>query len=158
MFNTVTITAAALVADVLAGVAWPRLGAGRARVQRFAAVLGGAFLVVALGAVTGETQFGRTVAWVVLVAAVVLGAIAIVTPLLDRMQPRPLLAAVVVLPAVLASAALAGQDDAESERLEPPAAPTAATGGGRFRAAADVRGVTLTAGEESERRSRSTRS
>ncbi|MSQ36048.1 MAG: YceI family protein [Dehalococcoidia bacterium] len=147
MFNTATITAGALVAGALAGAAWSRLGAGRGRVQRFVALLGAAFAIVALGAVAGESQFERTVAWVVPVAAVVLGSIAVFTPLLARMRPRPLLAGAVLLPAVLAGVALAGQGDAESGRLELPAASTAAAGSsGRFRTAADVRGVTFTVG------------
>ena len=151
MFNTATITTGAVVAGALAGAAWSRLGAGRGRVRRFVALVGAAFAIVALGAVAGESQFERTVAWVVPLSGVVLGAIAVLTPLLDRMQPRPLLAGAVLLPAVLAGAALAGQGDAESGRLELPAASTAAAGDGeRVRAAADVRGVTFTVGEGSE--------
>jgi polyisoprenoid-binding protein YceI len=150
MFNTATLTGGALAAGVLSGLAWSRLVPRQGRNRRFALLLAAVFAVVALAAAAGDTQFDRTLEWVVPVAAIVLGAIAVLTPLLDRRGPRPLLAAAVLVPAAAVGVGLAGQGDAESGRLELPAATGASAGAtARFQAPADLRGVTFTVGEGS---------
>lgn len=162
-FHAGTVALGALLAGaVLALVA---RGAGPARARRAAPI--GALVLFALatiGAAVGETMLQRTIAFVVPLAAVVLGGTVLLVPLIERMPALPawgpLLAVAVT---VAAGLGLAGRGDAASGHLALPAVASTVAAGGTpsttatatptaraFRTPADLRGVTFAVGEGSE--------
>ena len=132
VFNSLTVTAGALVAGLLAGALWATAQGSVTRRRLFYAVWLVLFGIVAGAAAAGDTQIDRMVSFVVPLAAIVMASTGIGTPLLSDSGRLGLLAAsIAVATAVGVGAGLATQGDAESGRLElPPRAHWEMPGGG----------------------------
>ena len=132
-FNTASVTIMALLAGLAAGGVW-WVVSGRPRPWRVLALtMAGAFAVVAVGAALLDAAPGvpldRIAPFVIPLAAVVFGLLALLTPLLAQPALRPMWTGPTGAAAALVlGIALAGQGDAESGRLAlpelPPPAPT----------------------------------
>ena len=121
VFNSLTVTAGALVAGLLAGALWATAQGSVTRRRLFYAVWLVLFGIVAGAAAAGDTQIDRMVSFVVPLAAIVMASTGIGTPLLSDSGRLGLLAAsIAVATAVGVGAGLATQGDAESGRLELP--------------------------------------
>ncbi len=86
----------------------------------FAAAMGAGFLAWAGVAFAAETQLTRMVSFTVPLAAIAFGGIALLTPLVGPIASRRWVALGAVAVAVAVGAALAGEGDAPSGRLELP--------------------------------------
>lgn len=125
-FNTASVTFGALLAGVLGGALWFALRARRDAPRMFAVVLAAAFLLVSAGAllmdVLPSAPLDGMTRFVVPLAAIVFGGVAVLTPVLARPSLRPeMLAPVAAIPALVLGIALAGRGDAESGKLSLPA-------------------------------------
>jgi hypothetical protein len=155
-FNAGTVAVGALVAGLAAGAAWRAFGG---HIARFEVAMAGAFVLVATATFAGTQLFAGMVPFVLPLAAVVLGSIAALTPLIADRAP-PIKAVAAVVPMLVLGVALAGRGDAEIRALSLPPAATAAlatpgassAGTSTFRTPADVRGVMFTVGQGSEAR------
>ena len=164
LFNSATVAIGAVLAGILGAVLW---GITVKHVVPFVAALFVVFVAVALAAFVGESQLERTFEFTAPLAAIILGGIALLTPLLDRVSLPRWLGPVGALVVLGAGFAAAGLGDEESGRLSLPPTPTAVAASGRpagpgatgtaptvagrtFRTPADVRGVAFVVGEGSE--------
>jgi polyisoprenoid-binding protein YceI len=157
-FNTASVTIGSLLAGAAAGGAWWAVRRRGWSVPAFLLCLAAAFVLVAGSALAMDALPGapleRVAAFVVPLAAIVLGLLALLTPAFAR----PALRATWVAPAGTAAAlvlgiALAGQGDAESGRLALPAASSSSSTGqaadrtspsGVVLRPADLAGITFT--------------
>ena len=132
-FNTGTIAIGVLAAGVLAGMAWRSTRQRPDGILRFVGLCGVMATSVLVLALAGETVLERTFSFVAPLAAIVIGGIALLTPLLDRLlatrpgRPAQAFAAGTVTVALALGLALGGQGDEESGRLELPDVDTAST-------------------------------
>ena len=172
LINSATVAIATLIAGAFAGLVWDRLSESANRLRNFVIAMAVALVVVAVALVALETQLERSFSFGLPLAAVAFVGTAVLTVGLDRVAAlRRLWApAVAVVAALAVGAALAGQGDAESGRLELPAraaasptaaaaqmpataaeptAPPAQAPGGQ-RGAGDYDGVTFVVSEGSE--------
>ena len=147
IFNGLTVVLAALAAGVAAGALWHTMQKKRSPRRMFAALLAASFLVIAIGTFGVDRLPHALLAglpgFVIPLAALVLGGIAILTPLLAKPAWRP--AAVGPIAAVAAlglGVALTGHGDARTGELALPSASTAPASG-RLLHAADVGGMTF---------------
>jgi hypothetical protein len=176
-FNAGSVAIGSLLAGVAAGAVWSAVN-GHAR--RFQMAMGAGFVVIAVAILAAEQLFTGMFAFALPLAAVVLGSIAFLTPLLAR-RALPMGAMAAVVPLLAAGWMLADRGDAEVRTLAlPPTAgattatptaaasvpgtapsgpgptSTAATAGtpgasaSGFRTPADVRGVVFAVGQGSE--------
>jgi peptidoglycan/LPS O-acetylase OafA/YrhL len=121
-FNSGTVTVGALIAGVAAGLVW-RVVASRERgALLYVGALAIVAMVVAAAAFAAASTLDRSVSYVVPLAGVVFGTLAVVPPLLSqRLGRRGTSIAIGALIFALAlGGALSGQGDAESGRLELP--------------------------------------
>ncbi len=124
-FNTASVTIAALVAGVAAG-----LLRGARSARSFAIAWGGAFIVVVAAIAASESQFERMISFGLPLAAVVFGVTGLgVAFLAERPLPRmPAITAGAVVVAAVFGLGLASRGDAETGVLAlPPVAITAST-------------------------------
>jgi len=178
LFNSATVSFGALIAGGAGGLAWRSFRAQPDGLMRFVGACGagvGLLLVVALA---GETALERMFSYIAPLAAIVIGGIALLTPVIDRlMQSRRALAAQAfaagaVVVALGLGLALGGQGDEESGRLELPDVartapsstatasstaeggttpePSAAAAPSSFATPADLAGVVFVVGQGSE--------
>ena len=139
IFNSATVTIAALAAGLVAGVLRRSLSA-----RRFAVAWGGLFVAAIAALAAGESIFERTLSFGLPIAAAVLGTTGLGVWLLDEQRiPRlPVLSAAAAVLAVAAGLGLVGQRDAESGSLSLPAAPAVAALTGASAAVAASTGAT----------------
>ena len=168
LINSATVAIATLIAGAFAGLVWDRLSESANRLRNFVIAMAVALAVVAVALVALETQLERSFSFGLPLAVVAFVGTAVLTVGLDRVAAlRRLWApAVAVVAALAVGAALAGQGDAESGRLELPAraaasptsaaaaaaeptAPPAQASGGQH-TAGDYDGVTFVVSEGSE--------
>lgn len=152
-FNSATVVIGALVAGLAGGLVWQAVQRRGAPLRDFLACMAAAFVLVAGGAllldVLPNAPLSGIPRFVVPLAALVLGGVALLVPLFARPAWRAQFAAPVAgVTALALGIALAGQGDAESGRLALPDAPAGQTAGAVLRPA-DVAGMvyTVTAGE-----------
>ncbi len=132
LINSATVAIATLIAGAFAGLVWDRLSESANRLRNFVIAMAVALAIVAVALVALETQLERSFSFGLPLAVVAFVGTAVLTVGLDRVAAlRRLWApAVAVVAALAVGAALAGQGDAESGRLELPAraaaSPTAA--------------------------------
>lgn len=120
-FNAATVAVGSLLAGLAAGATWSALNG---QIPRFQMAMGAGFLVIAAGALAAEQMLTGMLMFALPLAAVVLGIIAVLTPVLAaRRLPAASMAAVVPMLAV--GWALAGQTDAEVRTLALPPTATA---------------------------------
>jgi hypothetical protein len=170
-FNAATVALGGLLASVAAGLAWSRISHRATAVRYFVILVAGAFAIVAVAALAGEALFERTASYAIPLAAVIFGAIALLTPTLSRMHPPAWIGGAALVPVIALGALLAESGDEQSTPLALPAvvgtapagataasgaptaaASTAASGAstGQFRTPADVQGVRFIVGEGSQ--------
>ena len=123
LINSATVAIATLIAGAFAGLVWDRLSESANRLRNFVIAMAVALVVVAVALVALETQLERSFSFGLPLAVVAFVGTAVLTVGLDRVAAlRRLWApAVAVVAALAVGAALAGQGDAESGRLELPA-------------------------------------
>ena len=120
LLNAGSVITGALVLALAGGYLWRALS-GRANAPLlFAAAMGGGFLAWVGVAFAAETQLARMVSFTVPLAAIAFGGIALLTPLLAPIASRRWVALAALALAVAVGAALAGNGDAPSGRLELP--------------------------------------
>ena len=121
LFNSLTVAAGSLAAGIASGALW-WVTRGSARGPRLFAVMWAAvFLAVCGAAVAGDTQLDRTVSFVLPLAAIVMAATGILTPLLSRSRRLSYPVAVTATAvAVGLGIGLAFEGDARSGQLELP--------------------------------------
>ncbi len=122
LFNAATVTMAALLAGAMAGLLWRGLESNLRRQPLFALAVFIAFVVTASSAIVLDEQVNRAASYIVPLAAIVLGIVGSLTPLLSRLlRVRPtLVAGVALVIAVAAGVALASQGDTASGTLTLP--------------------------------------
>lgn len=122
LFNAATVTIAALLAGVIAGLLWRSLASNRRRQLLFASTLVTAFVVVAASAIALDQQVDRAASYIVPLAAIVLGVVGLLAPSLSLMlrARSTLVAGVALVIALAVGAALASQGDAASGTLTLP--------------------------------------
>ena len=121
-FNRGSVTVGAIIAGVAAGLLW-RVVASRERdALLYVGALAIVTIVVAAVAFAAASTLDRSVSYVVPLAGVVFGTLAVVPPLLSQRLRRrgTLIAALALVFALTLGAALSGQGDAESGWLELP--------------------------------------
>ena len=123
LINSATVAIVTLLVGAGAGLVWDRLAESANRLRNFAIVMAVALAVVAVALVGLETQLERSLSFGLPLAAIAFAGTAALTIGLDRVAAlRRLWApAVAVVAALAVGAALSGQGDAESGRLELPA-------------------------------------
>ena len=123
LINSATVAIVTLLVGAGAGLVWDRLAENANRLRNFAIVMAAALVVVAIVLVALETQLERSLSFGLPLAAIAFAGTAVLTIGLDRVAAlRRLWApAVAVVAALVVGAALSGQGDAESGRLELPA-------------------------------------
>ena len=127
LLNAGSVTTGTLVLALAGGYLWRTLS-GRANAPLlFAAAMGVGFLAWIGVAFAAETQLARMVSFTVPLAAIAFGGVALLTPLLAAIASRRWVVLAALAVAVGVGAALAGNGDAESGRLELPP-----RGGGAF--------------------------
>ena len=120
LLNAGSVTIGTLALAFAAGRLRRALG-GRANAGLlFAAAMGAGFLAWTGVAFAAETQLTRMVSFTVPLAAIAFGGIALLTPLVAPIASRRWVALGAVIVAVAVGAALAGEGDAPSGRLELP--------------------------------------
>jgi polyisoprenoid-binding protein YceI len=147
-FNSATVVIGALAAGIAGGVLWQAVQRRRQPQRDFLVCMAAAFVLVAGGALLLEALPDAPLSgiprFVVPLAAIVFGGVALLVPLFARPAWRAQFAAPVTGVAALAlGIALAGQGDAESGRLALPDAPAVQTGAAVLRPA-DVAGMAYT--------------
>ena len=173
LINSATVAIATLIAGAFAGLVWDRLSESANRLRNFVIAMAVALVVVAVALVALETQLERSFSFGLPLAVVAFVGTAVLTVGLDRVAAlrRIWAPAVAVVAALAVGAALSGQGDAESGRLELPARaaasptsaaasmpataaaaaePTAQAGVGGQRAVGSYDGVTFVVSEGSE--------
>lgn len=121
MFNSATVAIAAFATGLIGGLVW-EITQSRQRWLVTLAILFGAAVMLALGI---QTQLERALSFMVPLAAIMVGVVGVLTPLLAR-RVLPKHAAVLVGVAALVGGGLIGQGDAESGKLELPTVTTLA--------------------------------
>ncbi|MGI8549307.1 MAG: YceI family protein [Dehalococcoidia bacterium] len=121
-FNSVSVSLGALLAGLLAGVAWWRIGLRRTAVRDLLIAAGIAFVLVAAAALLNDSLPSAPLAglarFVVPLAAIILGLIGVLTPILSRPVVRAtLLAPALTIVAIVAAIGLVGQTKTESGKL-----------------------------------------
>ena len=120
LLNAGSVTIGTLALAFAAGRIRRALG-GRANAGLlFAAAMGAGFIAWTGVAFAAETQLTRMVSFTVPLAAIAFGGIALLTPLVAPIASRRWVALGAVIVAVAVGAALAGEGDAPSGRLELP--------------------------------------
>lgn len=160
-FNAATVTAGALAAGLVLGVAWTTLSRLPNGMMLYVGVAAALFAIGVAGAFVMETQLDRSFEFIVPLAAIVVAIAAPLTVLLS-MAPLPAMTqyggtGVALVAALAIGIGLAGQGDSESGELSLPdvsANPTAAPGQTPAPSVSltpdDVAGVVYTVGEGSE--------
>ena len=122
LFNAGTVTVGALATGGVAGVLLDRVQCRAGKLRLFYGAWAGAFVVLALVAVVGESQLARTVSYVVPLGAIVLGTTGVLTPWLagSRVVRSWTLVLVAVAVAMAVGVGLAGEGDQASGKLELP--------------------------------------
>ena len=122
LFNAGTVTLGALATGGVAGVVVDRVRRRTGGLRLFYVAWAAAFLAVVVVAAAAESQLDRTVGYVVPLGAIVLGTTGALTPWLagSRAVGRWWLVPALVAIAVAVGAALAGEGDTASGRLELP--------------------------------------
>lgn len=122
LFNAGTVTLGALATGAAAGIVVDRVRARTGGLRLFYAAWAAAFVAVALAAVAAETQLDRTVAYVVPLAAIVLGTTGALTPRLagSTVVRGWRLVVVLVAVAIAVGVGLAGEGDTASGKLSLP--------------------------------------
>lgn len=122
--NTASVTAGALLAGLAAGAGWWLLGGRPPAWPRFALGMAAALAIVAAGALLLNLALAGSARFVIPLAVIVFGLLALLTPPLTRGRTRPAWAGPAGAVAALAlGIALAGQGDAERGTLSLPDAP-----------------------------------
>ncbi len=135
LFNTTSVTIGALIVGALAGVAWWMLRDHSAQLGVFLGIVAAAFAVVAIAAFASEGLLDGMAMFVIPLAAIVLGIVAVLTPVLASVTlPENVSyggAGAAAVAALVLGIAFAGQGDEESGRLSLPerAEATAAANG-----------------------------
>lgn len=148
VLNSLTVVLAALVAGLAGGALWYALRGQQSPERAFLAVLAAAFLLVAAGALVADrlpnAPLSGIPGFVIPVAGIVLGGMALLTPLFARPAWRAaLLGPVAAVVALGLGLALAGQGDADSGQLALPDAPSGQASGALLRPT-DVAGTAFT--------------
>ncbi len=122
LLNSATVTLAALATGVAAGLLWRVVSPKRNGLHIFTGLWAGAFGVVAVISVAGETQLNNFIGFALPLAAIVFPVTGVLTILLPRspLAGRWQTAAVAAVIALAVGIPLAGQGDQESGRLELP--------------------------------------
>lgn len=142
-FNSASVVLGALVAGLAGGALWHLLKTRGAPVGLFAGCVAVAFVLIGAAALLLDSVLSGLPGYVIPLAAIVLGGVALLTPLFAQPAPRaPLVAPVATVAALAVGFALAGQGDAESGRLALSDAP-AGQGTGAVLRPADVAGMTF---------------
>ena len=133
-FNTASVTLGALLTGLLAGALWWALRGRGTQTRTFVGAMLAAFVVVAVATLVIDllpnSPLERLPGFVIPLAGIVLGMLAVLTPVFARPALRPQLVGPVAAVAALAlGIGLAGQGDAESGRLSLPDAPPGSTTG-----------------------------
>ena len=129
VFNSATVTIAALVVGGISGLLWSRYPD---RPLWFLGGLAILFVIALVIAFVGNTQLDRMVSYMAPLAAIVVVVCAVLTPLLAAFFAKSTMGllkwspAVAVIVALVVGFALATQGDAESGELSLPPRPTAA--------------------------------
>ncbi len=129
-FNSATVAVAALVVGVISGLLWQWLSL---RLLWFFLALAGMFIIALVIAFLGNTQLDRMVSYMVPLAAIVVVACAVLTPLLASFFLRPAIGllkwspVLAVIIALVVGFALITQGDAESGELALPPPPAEST-------------------------------
>ncbi|MBI3742716.1 MAG: YceI family protein [Chloroflexi bacterium] len=118
LFNTATVTIAALLAGAASGILWGVSSGKPARLRVFISATAAAFALAVIVVVIVGTRFDRTVSFMTPLAAIVLGITMVLTPLLYA-QPflRWWAGVAALVPALAVGIALAGHGDEQSEHL-----------------------------------------
>ena len=129
LFNSATVSVAAIALGIAAGAAWPRLADTRRPTFYFSLLLAAALILFALASLLLDAFLERSFTFSVPPAATAVVLVGIIVPLLDRRAVAPdrwiALAALGIAAAV--GIGLAGQGDRESGELALPLpSPTAA--------------------------------
>ncbi len=127
IFNTATVTIAAMVAGLLAGALRSALGQ-----RNFLIAWGAGFVAVLAGLALGESLFERILSFGAPIAAVVflVTGTAVIALQSAAVPKMPVFAGVAAVIAIALGLGLAGQGDAESGTLALPAAPATTTAAG----------------------------
>ena len=122
LLNSATVTLAALAAGLAAGLLWRIVSPKRKGLVIFAGLWAGAFGVVAVISVVGETQLDNFIGFALPLAAIVFPVTGVLTVVLSKSRffRRWPVAAVAAVIALAVGIPLAGQGDQESGRLELP--------------------------------------
>ena len=122
LFNAGTVTLGALATGGVAGVVVGRVRQRMGGLRLFYVAWAVAFVALVLAAVAAESQLDRTVAYVVPLGAIVLGATGALTPRLagSRVVGSWRLVLAVVVVAMVVGVGLAGEGDQASGKLELP--------------------------------------
>ena len=129
LFNSATVSAAAIALGIAAGAAWTRLADTRRPTLYFSLLPAAGLIVSALAALLLETFLERSFTFTVPLAATGLILIGVLIPLLGRgsVAPNRWTAPALLVIAAAVGIGLAGQGDEESGELSlPPPSPTAA--------------------------------
>lgn len=120
LLNAGSVTIGTLLLAFAAGHLRRALGKRANAGLWFAAAMGAGFVAWVGVAFAAETQLTRMVSFTVPLAAIAFGGIALLTPLVAPVASRRWVALAAVAVAVAVGAALAGEGDARSGRLELP--------------------------------------
>ena len=134
VFNTATVSVAAIAVGIAAGAVWPRLAGTRRPTLYFSLLLGAVLILVALTSLVLDAVLAGSLTFSIPTAATALVLIGVIVPLLSRGAARPnrWAALAVLVIAAIVGIALAGQCDQESGELalplpSPTVAPTTRT-------------------------------
>lgn len=133
LFNSATVSAAAIALGIGAAAAWSRLSDTKRRTLYFALLLGAGLILFALASLLLDAFLERTFTFSVPPAATAVVIVGVIVPLLDRgaVVPNRWAALAALGVAAVVGIGLAGQGDGESGELalplpSPAVAPTAA--------------------------------
>ena len=123
VFNTLTVTLAALAVGLIAGLLWSGTAANPNRVLLYGGGLAALFIIVVVIAIIGNLWLERFLSFTLPLAVIIFALCGGLTPLLQRLQPpgSRWAAAVMVIACLGLGVGLAGQGDTQSGDLSLPA-------------------------------------